>query len=292
MAKSRPYSAILNRVPWLPDGSQWRDQITKPARFASRLFLFMIPFITKRYKWVDMKVGWKNIGFLMVLLLSGMAANAEHAAVAYLDDGSWGGWAARATKQQAEAAALKGCREVNPSDKCAIQYGVAISRAESQSRMGLSASTNSKAESVKQAVANCGEADCKPVWTKSVPGFYAIFLAGKNGEPVEYYLQHGADTGNWALEEGKRNCEKANKVACEPIAFGAIKGNFTAAQAAAPSRPQASAPSCRPKTTHLRCSSQCFNGDCTVTYENGCKMRVQVQPQFNGSSWVYPAPSC
>lgn len=52
--------------------------------------------------------------------------------------------------------------------------------------------------------------------------------------------------------------------------------------------------SCRPKSQTLTCSSQCTNGDCTVTYENGCKVRVQVQPRFDSltNSWTYPAPAC
>lgn len=51
---------------------------------------------------------------------------------------------------------------------------------------------------------------------------------------------------------------------------------------------------CRPQGNTLRCTSQCSNGDCVVTYENGCKTRVQVQPRFDSSNnrWVYPAPSC
>jgi alpha/beta superfamily hydrolase len=51
---------------------------------------------------------------------------------------------------------------------------------------------------------------------------------------------------------------------------------------------------CRPKTNQLRCSSQCYNGDCEVTYENGCKVRVQVNAKFDPftSQWTYPSPSC
>ena len=51
---------------------------------------------------------------------------------------------------------------------------------------------------------------------------------------------------------------------------------------------------CRPRTSQLRCQSQCYNGDCEVTYENGCKMRVQVNPKFDAltNRWKYPSPSC
>lgn len=239
-----------------------------------------------------MKFGLKGAFLSVVLLLGSAATQAEHAAVAYVENGSWGGWSVKSTRKDAEASALNGCKEANPGKKCSVQYSVAISRAESESRLGFATSTKSKADAVNQALANCNAPECKTVWTETSPGFYAVFTPMKNGEAFDYFLQHGADTGKWALEQGKKNCEKANGETCEVIAFGAIKGNFTVAKAASPSKPQASAPSCRPKTSHIRCSSQCFNGDCTVTYENGCKMRVQVQPQFNGSSWVYPPPSC
>jgi hypothetical protein len=51
---------------------------------------------------------------------------------------------------------------------------------------------------------------------------------------------------------------------------------------------------CRPRTNTLQCSSSCNNGSGVVRYENGCQMRVQVQPRFNGfnNQWEYPAPSC
>ena len=51
---------------------------------------------------------------------------------------------------------------------------------------------------------------------------------------------------------------------------------------------------CRPRTSNLVCYSTCSNGDCLVSYENGCKMRVQVNPKFDPltNNWTYPAPSC
>ncbi len=51
---------------------------------------------------------------------------------------------------------------------------------------------------------------------------------------------------------------------------------------------------CRPTTQSVRCRSQCTNGDCVITYENGCQTRVQVNPKFNpfNNQWEYPAPSC
>jgi hypothetical protein len=51
---------------------------------------------------------------------------------------------------------------------------------------------------------------------------------------------------------------------------------------------------CRPTGPIIRCNWKCNNGDCILTYENGCKVRVQVQPNFDSfsNSWVYPDPSC
>jgi hypothetical protein len=44
----------------------------------------------------------------------------------------------------------------------------------------------------------------------------------------------------------------------------------------------------------LSCKSLCVNGDCTLTYEKGCQMRVRVNPTFNPltNQWQYPAPAC
>ena len=78
------------------------------------------------------------------------------------------------------------------------------------------------------------------------------------------------------------------------------------AKPAAPAKPKpeprASAPEvqpvsrvdCRPKTASLSCRSSCTNGNCVVTYTNGCSMRAQVSPKFNplNSQWEYPSPSC
>lgn len=230
--------------------------------------------------------------FIVGLFLACGIAYADHGAVAYVDGGAWGGWSVKSTRKDAEASALEGCREANPGRKCAVAYGVAISRADSPKKLGVNTSTKSKADAEKNALESCGAPDCKITWTKTTPGFFAMFASMSDGEVTDSYLQHGADTGSWAIEEGKRNCERSKNLSCELIAFGAIKGNFNAAKAPVASSPRAAPKSCRPNTPTIRCSSQCYNGGCTVSYENGCKMRVQVQPQFNGSTWVYPAPSC
>lgn len=52
--------------------------------------------------------------------------------------------------------------------------------------------------------------------------------------------------------------------------------------------------SCRPTGSSIRCESNCVNGDCVISYENGCKLRVRVNAKFNSfnNQWEYPSPSC
>lgn len=63
--------------------------------------------------------------------------------------------------------------------------------------------------------------------------------------------------------------------------------------AASPARTSTGA-SCIPDTTVRQCRSSCTNGNCLVEYTNGCKVRVQVAPQFDPftNQWTYPSPPC
>ncbi|BEV08527.1 DUF4189 domain-containing protein [Methylophilus sp. DW102] len=51
---------------------------------------------------------------------------------------------------------------------------------------------------------------------------------------------------------------------------------------------------CRPKTNSLTCKSSCVNGNCLVTYTNGCTMRVRVNPTVDPFSGMmqFPTPNC
>ena len=51
---------------------------------------------------------------------------------------------------------------------------------------------------------------------------------------------------------------------------------------------------CIPTTAYKRCTSQCLNGSCVVTYENGCKINVQVSQEWNSmtNQWEFPSPQC
>lgn len=113
---------------------------------------------------------------------------------------------------------------------------------------------------------------------------------GSNGSPcqiTETYLNEGLTLAPPAFatlkarierEESQRNASAQKQVQKKIAAAPAPSGDG----------------SCRPRGNTLRCTSQCTNGNCLVTYENGCKIRVQVQPTFNSlnNRWDYPAPSC
>lgn len=77
------------------------------------------------------------------------------------------------------------------------------------------------------------------------------------------------------------NADKATLAKAEKIAKANTPSNTSSSD-------------CRPRTSQLTCQSRCTNGDCIVTYANGCQMRVRVQAQFNSFSnqWTYPSPSC
>ena len=239
------------------------------------------------------KFFWRIL-FLVLALLAGAPVMADHGAVAYTLNGEWGGWAVKSTRKAAELAALQACRSANPPEKCELLYTVAVSRAEGARNMGLSGSLLNKAEAERLALKNCDAPDCRIVWTKTAPGFFAKFHALQNGEVVNSYIQYGGWDGTSVQEEGKRNCESANNLPCEFVTLGVIKGVIGGKEQVAQSKPQISEKSCRPNTPTIRCSSQCTNGNCVITYENGCKMRVQVQPKFDpfNNQWTYPAPSC
>lgn len=144
-----------------------------------------------------------------------------------------------------------------------------------------------------QALKSCGEPDCKVNLQVTKPGFFAVAKPDESGN--NFYLTIRYSDLDKAIADAIEGCIKLNGGDCRLDSSGAIPGIYkTEGTPSARLSPAVSDRNCRPKTPTLRCSSQCTNGDCTVTYENGCKMRVQVQPQFDSftNQWTYPAPSC
>lgn len=155
--------------------------------------------------------------------------------------------------------------------------------------------SNSIAEAKKLALQSCNQhmkreglaGKCKVADTGKERGYLAVTFG-----------DHGAGWGTGsssqeAVDNAYQGCVNKNIKNCQgndiEYVLETVGLGSNLRPAAAPT-----GGSCRPTTSHVTCTSQCTNGSCVVTYPNGCKMRVQVQPQFNSfnNQWTYPAPSC
>jgi hypothetical protein len=129
---------------------------------------------------------------------------------------------------------------------------------------------------------------CKVVTRAAGPGYGAV-TCGEDG----CTWATGYDTVQEAVDAAYQSCIKSfTKCQNSDITNWEDFKGFP--QKALPQKTPVAAADCRPRTTHLQCTSACTNGNCTVKYENGCKMQVQVQPQFSpiSNTWEYPTPSC
>lgn len=237
-------------------------------------------------------------GTVAVLFLSAASnhAWAEASAIAYGNGGSEAyGWATRATQQEANKLALETCNKNEPKG-CVLDSTKAVVRAEGGGKVGFGKSSVSLADGRKNALQACGNKKCKVVFELTEPGFYSLSKpeADKQGNQ-NLYLAHEGDDSDEQDKAANKGCEKLTGQKCRIVWSGAIAGTYKIASALTPSRSTpASDGNCRPNTPTLRCASTCSNGNCIVTYENGCKMRVQVRPNFDSftNQWVYPSPSC
>lgn len=232
---------------------------------------------------------------LLVLAAAPSFAWAAASAIAYGSDGSWE-WATRNTQREANKVALRGCNERAPKKDCVLDSTKAVVRAEDGGRIGFGRSSVSLAEARKLALDSCGKAECKVTFEMAKPGFYSLFKAeeDKNGNS-NFFLAHEYTDSDKADKEAYEGCKNLTGRNCKIVWSGAIAGVYKLATARAPNpSPISSERNCRPNTPTVRCSSQCTNGNCIVTYENGCKIRVQVQPRFDGftNQWTYPSPDC
>ena len=153
---------------------------------------------------------------------------------------------------------------------------------------GISVGYASESKAKEQAIKSCKETarkdgikgGCHVVISGKGPGYLAISF-GDDGAGYGFAgtVQGAVDLAAEACQKSFNNCEIKN------VRYWT--DNFSPA-------PIGSNTNCRPNTPTIRCSSRCTNGDCVVTYENGCQMRVRVSPRFDGISnqWTYPSPSC
>jgi hypothetical protein len=232
----------------------------------------------------------------LLVLLAGVPT-AALATVGALATGSGNsiGWASDKTQAAANSTALKFCNQNNPRKDCKLVSVKAVVRAESDKRIAYATDRNSVAQAKKEAVALCGEKSCKPNLIITDPGFFSLAKSQQlaDGGAV-FHLAYAFDDSDAADRKAIARCKEESGAECTVTSYGVIPGRIDkpAAKPALARNPAEN--SCRPNTPTIRCSSQCTNGDCTVTYENGCRMRVQVQPRFDGftNQWTYPAPSC
>jgi hypothetical protein len=235
--------------------------------------------------------------FLASMLLAAFpAASAEYASIAHSADGKQWGWARKQTQKLADRAALDGCNQGAPKKDCRIIATKALVLVQGAKRFGYAASDVSLQEARQSALRYCGDSDCKVTNDFTTPGFLAVARTKSEQSEPYFFVAYAYANSDAADQAAISGCAQKAKEDCRVVWSGAIPGDMgtkgpTPVQAPAAGR---DAPSCRPTTQNIRCSSQCTNGSCIVSYENGCRIRVQVSPRFDPfkNQWIYPAPSC
>jgi len=226
-------------------------------------------------------------------LLFSHPAIAGFGAAALGSDGSWG-WATDSTQKEANKRALVGCNGANPKKDCTLTTTKALVHVGAGKDEAYGRSPTSLSDARKAAFRNCTVPNCKVIFETVAAGFYALARAENGADSYGgAHLAYGYDDSEAADKAAIARCSESTGRKCTLLWWGVIPGKIKSALAVAPA-PKPAQGDCRPNTTHLRCESQCTNGACVVTYENGCRIRVQVQPRFDGftNQWNYPSPSC
>lgn len=233
-----------------------------------------------------------QVAFLLFLYAASNPASAEASAIAFGSDSV--GWATDTTQNKANNAALMHCTKANQKMDCKLQATKGIARAEGKGSTYWVRSTISINDAKKNALKNCGDASCKITSQITEPGFYSLAKSEPDNDGgYTYHLTFASSNSDQADKQAKGNCEEASGRKCHQLWLGAIPGIYKIASA--PSHaPAAPEKSCRPNTPSVRCSFQCTNGNCAVTYENGCRMRIRVQPRLDPftNKVIFPDPSC
>lgn len=223
------------------------------------------------------------------------AAFGAASAIAFSSDGAWG-WATGATQLAANKQALRGCKSAAKNNDCKLKITKALAEAKGGSSIGYARSDIGLADAKSKAIKACGKEECKIVFETALPGFYSLFQAENDKQlKGDYFLVYNYSDSDLADKESEESCEQKYQEKCGLVWSGAIPGEYKfPATNLTPETATISTNNCRPNTKTIRCTSQCSNGDCVVLYENGCRLRVQVQPNFDPftNQWVYPAPNC
>ena len=151
-----------------------------------------------------------------------------------------------------------------------------------QYNWAIIANQDNKNKAIADALALCKKHygdTCRSLGASDANGYIA--LAVSPSSISAYPANSASQAQTMALQSCQKNSNQGDQ--CE-IAYETTNGHI----------PTQNAQNCRPTGQYIRCSSRCTNGFCTVTYENGCQLQVQVQPRFDmfTNQWTYPAPSC
>jgi hypothetical protein len=251
----------------------------------------------------------KYVTVLVLLVLTNVAfasnfypALAVSASASGGDSPIWA-WSVDVTQKIANRRALDACNKNAPKKDCALPSFRAIAKAKASTESGVSLSTESLEDAKKQAVNTCnkqGTTTCEVVTSITQPGFFSIAEIDDEKKSGDLYIYYGSNDLERAIKEAREMCEKDTNAKCRIWRSSVILGvlEFSKDKKLTPEKIKSDLPvaqkNCRPQTSTIHCSSQCYNGDCVITYENGCKMRVQVRPSFDSFSneWKYPSPQC
>ncbi len=156
---------------------------------------------------------------------------------------------------------------------------------ESQKEADVAALEGCRSEARKNGIGNIAK-QCA-ISLRGKGAGYGALTCGDNGcAYVTGYesVQAAADGAYASCAESFTNCRDKDITNWADFAGFAKKTAATTPASA----------NCRPRTASVRCTSSCNNGNCVVTYENGCKLRVQVSPTLDpfSNQWTYPSPSC
>jgi hypothetical protein len=230
-----------------------------------------------------------------LFMMSLQTAAQTYVAVAIDESGDWA-WARKSKEVDAQLEALHAC-EKGGMHKCQLIYHTAFVMAVSKSeqRMGMSMSGSPLYEIHDIAIRECGLSDCVVTESITEPGFLAVAMSNK--EPKVAGYDYGFDNPDDAIASEMKVCRKnADSDGCYILNVGAIRGDLDAVKTIENTSVFNSnqSQSCRPNTNPIRCTSNCVNGNCKVTYENGCVIEVTVQPKYDplNNMWTYPSPQC
>lgn len=234
----------------------------------------------------------KTLSFVIfaAVVLAPQRAHAQFSSIASSPENY--SWITASTQSKADRAVLEHCNQERRKKDCKLAHIKALAQALGVERWGFASSNVSLADAKTRALKSCAAPSCKIKFVDTDPGFY-VFVTGR-AEQEEHDGYSKIWSGRADLEALEQRavaeCEAAG-FRCTIFDFGVIPGRHIRGSVPAL---QTSERSCRPTTPTIRCTSNCVNGDCVVKYENGCKMRIQVQSRYDSFSrrWTYPAPSC